>query len=63
MFEIKTGEAMMNKTFRLPVVLVKRLETTGKKAGVSVNNLVRQCCEYALGQVQTKGVAEGAKEL
>ena len=58
MFEIRAGEPMTNKTFRLPVVLVNRLTLVAEGSGVSVNSLVRQCCEYALGQMQTKGTSE-----
>jgi predicted HicB family RNase H-like nuclease len=37
-----------NKTFRLPVELIKRLEEIAQSKSISVNNLVVQCCEYAL---------------
>ena len=47
MFEVKKPE-MTNKTFRFPVELVKRLEVLAQNKGVSLNNLVIQCCEYAL---------------
>lgn len=48
MFKVRKVE-MVNKTFRLPVELVKRLATVAQEQGVSMNNLVGQCCEYALG--------------
>ena len=51
MFKVKTGEAMTNKTFRLPLVLVSQLTKIAASEKVSVNNLVRQCCEYALGNM------------
>lgn len=47
MFDVKKPE-MVNKTFRLPAELVKRLAALAQQKGVSVNNLVVQCCEYAL---------------
>jgi predicted HicB family RNase H-like nuclease len=47
LFEVKKPE-MANKTFRLPVELIKRLEVVAQEKGVSMNNLVLQCCEYAL---------------
>lgn len=47
MFEIKKTE-YVNKTFRVPAELVKRMETVAQKEMVSLNNLVVQCCEYAL---------------
>ena len=61
MFEIHSGDEMTNKTFRLPVDLVHRLTVAAKGGGVSVNNLVRQCCEYALGEMRTKSRAEAVK--
>ncbi len=47
MFEVKKVE-YMNKTFRMPVDLVKQLEVLAQEKQVSLNNLVVQCCEYAL---------------
>ncbi len=47
MFQIKRKE-YTNKTFRLPAELVERLEQVAQNHGVSLNNLVIQCCEYAL---------------
>jgi hypothetical protein len=37
-----------NKTFRMPIELVKTLGQTAHDMGVSMNNLVVQCCEYAI---------------
>lgn len=50
MFKVKKVE-MVNKTFRLPTDLVKRLSIVAQDKGVSMNNLVGQCCEYALDQL------------
>ena len=50
MFQIKKTE-YVNKTFRLPVELVKKLEILAQEKGVSLNNLVAQCCEYALDNI------------
>ena len=55
LFKIKPGEEMTNKTFRLPVNLINRLNLAAKGGGVSLNNLVRQCCEYALGNMSNAG--------
>ena len=41
----------VNKTFRLPTDLVKRLEVVAQNKNVSLNNLVVQCCEYALENI------------
>ena len=53
MFDVKKPE-MPNKTFRLPVELIKRLETVAQEKGVSMNNLVLQCCEYALDNLKNE---------
>jgi len=58
MFVVKKNSEMMNKTFRLPVDLLERLTEVAKAQEVSVNNLVQQCCEYALGDMAGGGKAE-----
>ena len=50
MFAVRKIE-MVNKTFRMPTDLVKRLAEVAQQQGVSVNNLVSQCCEYALSHM------------
>ena len=50
MFKVKKTE-YVNKTFRLPTDLVKRLEVVAQNKNVSLNNLVVQCCEYALENI------------
>jgi hypothetical protein len=54
-----------NKTFRMPTELVKTLGQTAHDMGVSMNNLVVQCCEYAianLGNVASEKISvEGDK--
>ncbi len=47
MFKVRKPE-MINKTFRLPLDLVQELQTIAQNKEVSLNNLVQQCCEYAL---------------
>ena len=47
MFKIQKQE-MVNKTFRLPAKLVQDMQVIAQAKGVSLNNLVLQCCEYAL---------------
>lgn len=47
MFKIQKEE-YANKTFRIPVDLLKRLETLAQRENISLNNLVVQCCNYAL---------------
>ncbi len=47
MFKIEKTE-MISKTFRLPLKLVQELQMIAKNQRVSLNNLVQQCCEYAI---------------
>ena len=47
MFEIKKPTAS-NKTIRMPDPLIERLESLAAKNDISFNQLVVQCCEYAL---------------
>ncbi len=54
MFVIKKEDKMLNKTFRLPEGLAERLERIAKEEHISMNNLVVQCCEYALGEMRTE---------
>jgi predicted HicB family RNase H-like nuclease len=49
-FQIKRKE-YTNKTFCLPAELVERLERIAQNNGISLNNLVVQCCEYALNDM------------
>ncbi len=50
MFKVEKPE-MINKTFRLPAKLVQELQIVAQDKGVSLNNLVQQCCEYALQEL------------
>ena len=54
MFEVKQTEEMLNKTFRLPASLLDELAKIAEHEKVSVNNLVRQCCEYAISNMKTE---------
>ncbi len=47
MFEIKKPSAS-NKTIRMPDLLIERLEKLAWKNDISFNQLVIQCCEYAI---------------
>ena len=51
MFKIQKTE-YINKTFRLPTELVKNMESIAQNQGISLNNLVIQCCEYALNNIE-----------
>ncbi len=47
MFEIK-NQQKSNKTIRMPDELIKKLQTLADKNDISFNQLVVQCCKYAL---------------
>lgn len=47
MFKVSKPE-MVNKTFPMLAELVERLNVVAQAQKVSLNNLVCQCCEYAL---------------
>jgi predicted HicB family RNase H-like nuclease len=51
MFKVQKTE-YTNKTFRMPTELVKNMELLAQNKGVSLNNLVIQCCEYALANLE-----------
>ena len=53
MFEVKKEE-YINKTFRMPVSVVKKLEEVAQREKVSLNNLVVQCCEYSLNNMKSE---------
>lgn len=54
LFKVKKTEEMINKTFRLPQNLLEELTKVAEAEHVSVNNLVRQCCEYALNNMKAE---------
>lgn len=47
LFEIKKPSAS-NKTIRMPDTLIEKLEDLAGKNDISFNQLVIQCCEYAI---------------
>ena len=51
MFKVKKTE-YTNKTFRIPNGLITKMEEIAQNKGVSLNNLVVQCCEYALENIE-----------
>lgn len=55
MFKVQKEE-MVNKTFRLPSKLIEELQELAQNKGVSLNNLVKQCCEYALKHLEDKNL-------
>ena len=51
MLEFEKGYESVNKTFRIPVHIVKELEQLAGKYNTSVNKIVVQCLEYALENI------------
>ena len=47
MFKVEKTE-YVNKTFRFPKEFVEELQIFASKNDISVNELVIQCCKYAL---------------
>ena len=47
MFKIRKTESS-NKTIRMPNDLIERLEELANKNDISFNQIVIQCCQYAL---------------
>ena len=58
MFHVQRTE-MISKTFRLPEDLVNQLSIVAQQQGVSVNNLVAQCCAYALAHLDESPEQKG----
>jgi len=51
MFEIKKPSSS-NKTIRMPDTLIEQLEKLAGEHDISFNQLVVQCCEYALKNME-----------
>ena len=54
MFRVERPEHV-NKTFRLPLDLVQQLEQFAQNERISMNQLVIQCCRYALDNSKGEG--------
>ena len=53
MFDPKKTE-YINKTFRLPINLIKQLEIIAQEKQISLNSLIAQCCEYAIDNMDSE---------
>lgn len=53
MFEVKKPQSS-NKTIRMPDDLIARLQELANRNDISFNQLVVQCCEYALKSLNEK---------
>lgn len=51
-FEIRK-EQSHNKTIRMPETMILELEKLAHEKDISFNNLVLQCCAYALKNIST----------
>lgn len=51
MFEIKKAQRS-NKTIRMPDDLIDRLQKLADRNDISFNQLVVQCCEYAINDME-----------
>lgn len=51
MFEIKKPSSS-NKTIRMPDNLIEKLEKLAAQNDISFNQLVVQCCEYAIDNLK-----------
>ncbi len=49
-FKIKKTQSS-NKTIRMPDPLIEKLQTIADKNNISFNQLVVQCCDYALNNM------------
>lgn len=53
MFEIKKTSSS-NKTIRMPDSLIEKLKKLAKENDIPFNQLVIQCCEYAIHNLVSK---------
>lgn len=53
MFEVKKPQSS-NKTIRMPDPLIEKMQKIADKNNISFNQLVVQCCEYALDNISQK---------
>ena len=60
MFKIQKGYDTVTKSFRLPVELVEALDALAYKYNLSLNQLVVQCLNYALDNLE-ENETEGEK--
>ncbi|MCL2488655.1 MAG: toxin-antitoxin system HicB family antitoxin [Oscillospiraceae bacterium] len=53
MFKIQKGYDSESKTFRLPIKLIERLEMLAGQNKLSLNQLVIQCLNYAIDNLES----------
>lgn len=60
MLELTKGFDSVNKTFRIPVDIVEKLELLAGEYNTSMNKIVVQCLQYALDNLETEEGSENA---
>ncbi len=58
LFKIKRGYNSLSKTFRLPVEMVDKLEQLADDNNISLNQLIIQCLDYALENLEKENLSE-----
>ena len=51
MFKIQKPESL-NKTIRMPSTMIEQMEKIASQKNISFNQLVVQCCQYALDNLE-----------
>ena len=54
MLKIQKGYDSESKTFRLPIELIEKLEVLATKNKLSLNQLVIQCLNYAVNNIENE---------
>ena len=58
MLKIQKGHETVSKTFRMPKHLVQELDKLAYKNEISLNNLVTQCLNFALQEINSEDADE-----
>ena len=61
MFKIQKGYDSESKTFRLPIELIERLEILATRNKISLNQLVIQCLNYAIANLEDTDIPNSVK--
>ena len=61
MFKIQKGYDTVSKTFRLPIELVEKMDSLAYKYNLSLNQLVVQCLNYALENLEEDDIQNDVK--
>ena len=62
MLRIRKGYDSESKTFRLPVNLIEKLDVLATQNKLSLNQLVIQCLEYAVDNLEENNEEKDAAE-